>query len=147
MNYNREVISATRRAHARYRQRLEERQKEEAEKADKVKKDEAEKQKQLDAEKKFQEKKRRLKETEADLKEHDEHQSKLKAAEALLSETNQRLAYAVNSRDFEKVTVAQGLLEVAHKKMKVAQEEMEDWQKRRAAVDSKRMKMIDNAKL
>ena len=87
-------------------------------------------------------------ETEADLKkEHDEHQSKLKAAEALLSETNQRLAYAVNSRDFEKVTVAQGLLEVAHKKMKVAQEEIEDWQKRRAAVDSKRMKMIDNAKL
>ena len=79
-------------------------------------------------------------------KEHEEHQSKLKAAEALLSQANQRLADAVKSKDFNEVAVAQGLLEIGHKKMKTAQSEMEAWQKRRASPDSKRMKMIDNAK-
>ena len=100
-----------------YRQRLEERRKqEEAEKNAKARK-ETEAQKQLAEEKAFQEKKRKLKQTEKDLqKEHEEHQFKLKAAEVLLSEANQRLADAVKSKDFNEVTVSQGLLEIAHKK-------------------------------
>lgn len=44
------------------------------------------------------------------------------------------------------MVVGQDLLEIAHKEMKNAQSEMEDWQKRRASLDSKRLKMIDNAK-
>lgn len=147
MDFNKEFISCIRRAHEKYRQRLEERRKqEEAEKNAKARK-ETEAQKQLAEEKAFQEKKRKLKRTEKDLqKEHEEHQFKLKAAEVLLSEANQRLADAVKSKDFNEVTVSQGLLEIAHKKMKTAQGEMETWQKRRASLDSKRMKMIDNAR-
>ena len=103
-------------------------------------------QKQQAEEKTFQEKPN-LKQTENDLqKEHEEHQFKLKAAEVLLSEANQRLANAVKSKDFHEVGVSQGVLEIAHKKMKTAQGEMETWQKRRASLDRKRMKMIDNAK-
>lgn len=134
--------------HERYRQRLEERKKqEEAEKNEKARKEEAKAQKQLEEEKAFQEKKRKLKQTENNLqKEHKEHQFKLKAAEALLSEANQRLADAVKSKDFNEVAVSQGLLEIVHKKMKTAQGEMETWQKRRAFLDRKHMKMIDNAK-
>ena len=37
-------------------------------------------------------------------------------------------------------------MEIAHKEMKTAQSEMEDWKKRRASLDSKGLKMIDNAK-
>ena len=46
-----------------------------------------------------------------------------------------------------KVVVAQGLMEIAHKETKTAQSEKEDYQERRASLDSrKRLKMIDNAK-
>lgn len=148
MDFNKEFISCTRRAHDRNRQRLEERKKqEEAQKNEKARKEEAEKQQKIAEKKAFQEKKRKLKQTENDLqKEHEEHQFKLKAAGALLSEANQRLRDAVKSKDSNEVAVAQGLLEIGHKKMKTAQSEMEAWQKRRASLDSKRMKMIDNAK-
>ena len=149
MDFSKELISCTRNANERYRQRLEEQKKqEEAQKNEKVRREEAEKQKKIAEEKAFEERKRKLKETEKELqKQHEEHQSKLKAAEALFSEANQRLADAVKSKDFKnKVVVAQGLLEIAHKEMKTAQSEMEDWQKRRASLDSKRLKMIDNAK-
>ena len=44
------------------------------------------------------------------------------------------------------MVVAQRLLEGAHKDMKTAQSEMEDWQKRRASLDSKRLNVIENAK-
>ena len=99
MDFNKEFISCIRRAHERYRQRLEDRkEQEEAEKNEKVRKEEAEAQKQLAKEKAFQEKKRKLKQTENDLQK--EHQFKLKAAEVLLSEANQRLAEAVKSKDF-----------------------------------------------
>ena len=37
-------------------------------------------------------------------------------------------------------------MEIAYKEMKTAQSEMEDWQKRRASLDSQRLKMVDNAK-
>ena len=61
MDLNKEFISCIRRAHQRYRQRLEERKKqEEAEKNEKARKEEAEAQKQLEEEKAFQEKKRTL---------------------------------------------------------------------------------------
>ena len=88
MDFNKEFISCIRRAHERYRQaRLEERKKqEETEKNQKAGNEEAEAQKQLVEEKAFQEKKRKLKQTEKDLqKEYKEHQFKLKAAEVLLS--------------------------------------------------------------
>ena len=94
---------------------------EEAETNEKARKEEAEVQKQLAEEKAFQEKKRKLKQTENDLQK--EHQFKLKAAEVLLSEANQRLADAVKSKDFNEVAVSQGLLETAHKKMKTTQKE------------------------
>ena len=124
------------------------RKKQEAQKNERVRREEAEKHKKIAEEKAFEERKRKLEETEKELqKQHEENQSKLKAAEALFSEANQRLAEAVKSKDFKnKVVVAQGLLEIAHKEMKMAQSEMEDWQKRRASVDIKRLKMIDNAK-
>ena len=70
---------------------------------------------------------------------------KLEAAEVLLSESIQRLANAVKSKDFNEVAVSQGLLEIAHKKMKTAQGEVETWQEKRASLDSKCMKMIENA--
>ena len=145
MDFNKEFISCIRWAHERYRQRLEEKKKhEEVEKNEKARKEEAEAQKQLAEEKAFKEKKRKFKQTENDLEK--EHQFKLKAAEVLLSKVNQRLANAVKSKDFNEVAVSQGLLEIAHKKMKTAQGEVETWQKRRASLDSKCMKMIDNAK-
>ena len=97
---------------------------EEAETNEKARKEEAEVQKQLAEEKAFQEKKRKLKQTENDLhKEHEGHQFNLKAAEVLLSEASQRLADAVKSKDFNEVAVSQGLLETAHKKMKTTQKE------------------------
>ena len=53
----------------------------------------------------------------------------------------------MKAKDFvNKVVVAQGLMEIAYKEMKTAQSEMEDWQKRRASLDSKRLKMVDNAR-
>ena len=55
MDFNKEFISCIRRAHERYRQRLEERKKQvEAEKIEKARKEEAEVQKQLAEEKAFQ---------------------------------------------------------------------------------------------
>ena len=68
------------------------------------------------------------------------------AAEALLSEANQRLADAVKSKHFNAVPVAQGLSEIAHTKMKTVQVEMEVWPKSRASRFGKRMEMIDSAK-
>ena len=54
---------------------------------------------------------------------------------------------AVKSKDFKnKVVVAQGPLRIVHKEKKTAQREMEDRQKRRASLDSKRLKMTGNAK-
>ena len=54
---------------------------------------------------------------------------------------------AVKSKDFKnKVVVVQGLLKIVHKEKKTAQSEMEDWQKRKASLDSKRLKMTGNAK-
>ena len=54
---------------------------------------------------------------------------------------------AVKSKDFKnKVVVAQGLLKIVYKEKKTAQSEMEDWQKRRASLDSKRLKRTGNAK-
>ena len=44
------------------------------------------------------------------------------------------------------MVVSQGLPEIAHKEMKNAQSEMEDWQKKKASLDSKHLKMIENAK-
>lgn len=44
------------------------------------------------------------------------------------------------------MVAGQDLLEIAHKEMKNAQSETEDWHKRRASLDSKRLKMIDSAK-
>ena len=107
----------------RYRQRLDKRKKqEEARKNEKFRGwGKAKNQKQRVEEKAFQEKKRKLRQTEKDLqKEQEEHQFKLKAAEALLSEAKQRLADAIKSKDFNAVPVAQGLLEIAHTKMKTA---------------------------
>lgn len=53
----------------------------------------------------------------------------------------------MKSKDFKnKVVVAQDLMEIAYKEMKTAQSEMEDWQNRRASLDSQRLKMVDNAK-
>lgn len=45
------------------------------------------------------------------------------------------------------MVVAQGLLKIAHKEMKTAQSEIEDWQRRTASLKSKHLKMIDNANL
>lgn len=85
MDFNKEFISCIRRAHERYRQRLEEiKKQEEAENNEKARKEEAESQKQLAEE--FQEKKRKIKQTENDIqKEDEERQFKLKVAEVLLS--------------------------------------------------------------
>ena len=118
MDFSNKLISCTRNANERYRQRPEKQKKqEEVQKNEKVRREEAEKQKKIAEEKAFEESKRKLKETEKELqKQHEEHQSKLKAAEALFSEANQRLADAVKSKDFKnKVVVAQGLLEIAHR--------------------------------
>ena len=52
----------------------------------------------------------------------------------------------MKSKDFKnKVVVAQDLMDIAYKGVKTAQSEMEDWQKRRASLDRKRLKMVDNA--
>ena len=61
MDFNKELLSCTRRANQRYRQRLDEKKKqEEAQKNEKARNEEAEKQKQLVEEKAFQERKRNL---------------------------------------------------------------------------------------
>ena len=124
MDFHKKLMSCTRIIiNERYRQRLDKRKKqEEARKNEKFRGwGKAKNQKQRVEEKAFQEKKRKLRQTEEDLqKEQEEHQFKLKAAEALLSEAKQRLADAIKSKDFNAVPVAQGLLEIAHTKMKTA---------------------------
>ena len=75
------LMSRTRRFNERCRQRLDERKKHRRMKRLGEKKDE--KQKQRVEKKAFQEKKRKPRQTEKDLQEHEEHQFKLKAAEAL----------------------------------------------------------------
>ena len=64
MDFSKELISCTRNANERYRQRLEEQKnQEEAQKNEKVRREEAEKQKKIAEEKAFEERKRKLKES------------------------------------------------------------------------------------
>ena len=71
----------------------------------------------------------------------------LKAAEDLFKEANTKLADAMKAKDVRtNVTVAQGLMEVAQKQMAKAQADMQSWQTQRAAVDKKRLKLLEELK-
>ena len=145
MPYTRDLLASTRNAASRYKQRLEEKRKEEKKAREKEEAEAREREAQVKA---YEERKRKLKDDEHDLnKQYKENQAKLKAAEELFKEANCKLADALKDKDVKtKVTIAQGLLEVAQKQMTKAQADMDSWERRRKSVNQKPIKLIDDSK-
>ena len=138
------LLQASREVHKAYSKRLSD---EREELSRKKKLEEAEKQRLRDGEKereketkKLEQSRRNLCVREKELEKSEElKESELQRAKTLYEEAKDRLLKAVKNKNFNEVTVAQGLLEVAKKKM-------DDVMKQSKQCSSKRSQLTKNKK-
>lgn len=116
MNITKSLLEAGRKAHNMNKRRMEE---EELERQKARLESEAEKKRLEESRKELESRKQSLGEKEKSLLQlNKEHEQDLRSAEKLFSEANERLKSAIKKKDFDQAGIAQGLIEVASKKMK-----------------------------
>ena len=133
------VLRAANEAHKAYSKRLSD----EKELTNKKRSEEIEKQRLRDAEKgrereaeKLEKSRANLAETEQKLMKSEKHKgSELQAIQILYDEAKDRLSEAIKNNNFNQATVAQGLLEVAEKKMEHAMDQTRMCSSKRTQLD------------
>lgn len=83
-------------------------------------------------------------EREKELKKSEEQkESELQTAKALYEEANDRLSEAIKNRNLNEAVVAQGLLEVAKKKMELVVEQSEKCSSKRTELDKNKKRLLE----
>ena len=139
------LLRAANEAHKAYSKRLSD---EKEELANKKRSEEVEKQRLRDAEKerereaeKLEKSRANLAETEQKLMKSEKHkESELQAVQILYDEAKDRLSEAIKNKNFNQATVAQGLLEVAEKKMEHVMEQTRMCSSKRTQLDTNKKK-------
>lgn len=112
---------------------------------------EAEKQRLRDAEQEREKEAEKLEQSRLNLSEKEKElmksekckDSELQTAKALYEEANERLLQAINSKNFNEAAIAQGLLEVAKKKMQHAMEETQHCSVKRTEIAKKKKRLLE----
>ena len=85
-----------------------------------------------------------MSETENDLmKSEKQKDSELQTAKTLYEEANERLAQAIQNKNFNEAAVAQGLLEVAKKKMENAMDQSKLCSNKRTELDKSKKRLLE----
>ena len=142
------LLQASREAHKAYSKRLSD---EREEPSRKKKLEEAEKQRFRDGEKerekeakKLEQSRRNLCVREKELEKSEElKESELQRAKTLYEEANDRLLKAIKNKNFNEVTVAQGLLEVAKKKMDDVMEQSRQCSSKRSQLTKNKKRLLE----
>ena len=142
------LLQASREAHKAYSKRLSD---EREELSRKKKLEEAEKQRLRDGEKerekeakKLEQSRRNLCVREKELEKSEElKESELQRAKTLYEEANDRLLKAIKNKNFNEVTVAQGLLEVAKKKMDDVMEQSRQCSSKRSQLTKNKKRLLE----
>lgn len=145
MNITKSLLEAGRKAHNMNKRRMEEEELE-RQKAKKARlESEAEKKRLEESRKELESRKQSLGEKEKSLLQlNKEHEQDLRSAEKLFSEANERLKSAIKKKDFDQAGIAQGLIEVASKKMKETRHLIEKNRKNKEELDAKQKKLMDD---
>ena len=141
------LVQASKEAHKVYSKRL----CHEREELSRKKKLEAEKQRLRDGEeerekeaKKLEQSRRNLYVREKELEKSEElKESELQRAKTLYEEANDRLLKAIKNKNFNEVTVAQGLLEVAKKKMDDVMEQSRQCSSKRSQLTKNKKRLLE----
>ena len=143
------LLRAANEAHKAYSKRLSD---EKEELANKKRSEEVEKQRLRDAEKerereaeKLEKSRANLAETEQKLMKSEKHkESELQAVKILYDEAKDRLSEAIKNKNFNQAPVAQGLLEVAEKKMEHAMEQTRMCSSKRTQLDTNKKRLLED---
>ena len=77
------------------------------------------------------------------MKEQLKQEEELRKAESLYSEASSRLQNAIKEKDMNEISVVQGLMNVASKKMESARRKLEDCRKDQVAIGTKRKRVVE----
>lgn len=92
----------------------------------------------------FKAKKKTIEERDSSLaQEQLRQEEELRNAESLYSEASSRLQNAIKERDMNEMSVVQGLMDVASKKMESARRKLEDCRKNQITIGSKRKREVE----
>lgn len=144
------LLRSARASSSKYRDHLEEekgrRQEQKKQKIEREQKNAAEKQKKREEEQKIEQKrkdaKQVLKEEGIILSAETEQRKMLSGSSALLQEAELKLSEAIKLKDIDKITVAQGLLEIGRKRMNEATSELAILAEKRRKLSSKKENTI-----
>ena len=77
------------------------------------------------------------------MKEQLKQEEELRKAESLYSEASSRLLNAIKEKDMNEMSVVQGLMDLASKKMESARRKLEDCRKDQVAIGTKRKRVVE----
>ena len=148
VHITRDLLQATREAHKAYGKRLlyekeELLRKKAIQDGEKQRPREREKEIQQEAQK-LEQRRLNLPETEKELmKSEKEKDSELQTAKTLYKEAYERLVQAIQNKNFNEAVVAQGLLEVAKKKMENAMDQSKLCSNKRTELDKSKKRLLE----
>lgn len=145
INITKGLLEAGRKAHTLYKRRIEE-EEIERQQAKKAKLESEAEQKRLEeSRKELEGRKLSLKEKEKAMIKLDKQLGQdLQSAEKLFGEANERLKKEIKKKDFDEAGIAQGLIDVASKKMKETREQMKKNRKSKEELAAKQKRLIED---
>ena len=145
INITKGLLEAGRKAHALYKRRIEEEEIERQQAKKARLESEAEQKRLEESRKELEGRKLSLKEKEKAMIKLDKQLGQdLQSAEKLFGEANERLKKAIKKKDFDEAGIAQGLIDVASKKMKETREQMKKNRKSKGELAAKQKRLIED---